>query len=102
MSVSSAKQQLLAYVQANHFKAITALKLNLKVSKLTDTQLATAATAGTYDQTYQSVMQMILPAYQQALKQAYDATSGPKGRAMLSADSAGAALLLKQLSPATP
>ena len=100
-SVTSAQKQLLTYMRLNHQKIITT-ELVLKVSASTDTELKAAATAGTYDQTYQSVMQTVLTSYQQAAKRAYDQTTGVKGRALLASDYNGATLLLQQVTSTTP
>jgi flagellar basal body-associated protein FliL len=101
LSLTSAQSQLLTYVQNNH-KKISSKSLNLKVSASTDSQLTASAAGGNYDQTFQQIMQTQLTNYEQALKQAYAQTKGPKGRQLLSNEYNGAQLLLKQLnSPAS-
>lgn len=96
-TVTSDQTQLLAYFKTNGLKITTATE-NLKVSTTVDAQLATAASAGTYDSTYQTVIQTALTNYSNALKIAYNQTKGPKGRALLSTDFDSTQLLIKQIS----
>ena len=102
VTMASAQQQLFTYMRANHLK-INAKGLNQKVSASQDTQLTSAVDAGTYDSVYVSTMQTTLSSYEQALKQAYNQTSGPVGKALLTDQFNGAELLVKQLgvSPAS-
>jgi len=96
LSLQSEQKDLITYLSNNGHK--TSLKeLNFKVSKTVDDQLATALTASSYDTTFKQAMQDSLTTYQNSLKQAYEQTSGPKGRALLQADFDAAQLLSKQL-----
>jgi len=97
-TVTSAQQQLLAYIGASGGK-VDPKQLELKVDSATDTQLKTAAAAGNYEQTYLSVMQSQLTDYKQYLKDAYGQISGAKGKALLNAQFDEAELLSQQLSP---
>ncbi len=96
-SVSSAQSQLLAYLRSNN-QSVSKSVLNQRVSTTTDAQLTTAASAGTYDSTYKTIVLAILNNYINALKTAYNQTKGPKGQALLNDDYNSAQLLLRQLS----
>jgi len=100
-SIGSQESQLTAYIKSVGQKYNTA-QLGLKLSSATDAQLTAAASAGTYDQTYQTVMQGVLTNYQNDLKKAYSQTTGPRGRTLLNADYNAAKLLLQQLTPTNP
>jgi hypothetical protein len=97
LSTSSAKTDLLALLATNGIK-YGAKDLSLTASTVTDQQLATAASASLYDQTFQSVMKTQLQRYSADLKTTYAGTSGPKTRALLSADYKESQLLLTQIS----
>ncbi len=95
-TVASAQNTLKLYLKNNSTK-LSPTVLNLKVSTTTDTLLTSAASAGTYDQTYATTMQTLLNTYKSDLQRAYGQAKGPKGKALLNADYDGATLLLKQL-----
>jgi hypothetical protein len=100
VTVTSAQAQLTAYLTSNKQKVDPKL-LTLKVSTTVDSQLTTAATAGTYTSAFQQVMTSQLGTYMTDLRSAYAKTSGKKGRAQLSSDYAQASLLIKQLNEAS-
>lgn len=99
LTIASSQSNLLAYLKQNKTK-INAKQLGLKISATTDTQLTTAESAGTYNQTYQTVMQNELSIYMSGLQQAYK-TAGKNGRALLTDEFNQAKLLKNQLGPAT-
>lgn len=96
-TLQSTQGQLITYLAKNH-KKVNPKQLNLKVSTATDKQLADAAAASTFNQTFHDISQAKLKGYQQALQQAYAHTKGPKGRQLLSDEYNGASLLLTQLN----
>jgi hypothetical protein len=100
LSLSSNQAELITLLQANKLK-INPKLLNAKVSTAIDTQLTNAETAGTYDQTYQTIMQNGLVQYQKDLNTAYQKSAGTKGGALLKSDNQQAGLLLEQLGAAT-
>ena len=95
LSLNSAQDQLVNYMTKNGFK-VKPKVLTQKVSTSIDTQLTNAATAGTYDQTFQDTIKSQLNTYTDDLKQAYGQISGKNGRALLSSDYNQAQLLLSQ------
>ncbi len=97
LTLTSAQQQLIQYMAINH-KKVNAKALDLKINPITDQQLTTAASNSTYDSTFRQVMQTELVNYKKALQAAYQQTSGPKGRALLTEEFNGANLLLTQLN----
>ena len=97
LSLASQQRQTVNYLKANHHKT-GSKELNLKVSKSTDAQLASALSASNYDPVFKSVMRNELKTYQNTLTEAYKQVAGPKGRALLSADYDAVQLLAKQLS----
>lgn len=97
LALTTAQSDLLAYLKTNG-KKVGDKTLNLQVSTTIDTQLTDAVTTNTYDQTFQQIMQNKLTVYQQALKQTFPQTKGPKGRALLQKQYTGAGLLLQQLT----
>lgn len=101
LSLTSSLADTVKYL-ANNGQKISTKILDSKVSTATDTQLVNAASAGTYDQTFQQVMQGKLTAYISDLQQAYRQTSGKNGHALLSDEYKQAQLLLTQLNAASP
>lgn len=97
LTVTSSQSQLFKYL-TNNKKKLASKQLNLKVSSATDTQLATAESATTFNTTYKQVMQTELNTYMNDLKAAYQQSSGKKGRALLSSDFDQAQLLANQLN----
>lgn len=98
-SLISSRDAMARYL-ANNGRKISNKIINAKVSTADDSQLAGAATAGTYDQTFQTVMKNKLTGYLNDLKQAYQQTSGKHGHALLNDDYDQAKLLLTQLNAA--
>lgn len=82
LSLASDQRTFLAYLKTIGSEPSKQL-LAAKHSNQSDTQLASAKQAGTYDQTYLSIAQKDLDAYALELKQAFDATSNPKERQLL-------------------
>ncbi len=95
-SVGSAQDQLIAYSKANKLGVSMAVK-KLRLNTTTSSQLATAATAGTYDTTYKLVIKDKLATYSAALKTAYIESSDVNIKDMLNTDYNSAQLLSKQL-----
>jgi hypothetical protein len=81
-SLTTSQSETLKYLAANK-KKISQKQLNLKVSAATDKQLADAAAAGTYNQTFHDILEAKLAAYGSALDQAYKQGPGPKGKTLL-------------------
>lgn len=96
-SLNSAQQQLIQYMK-NNGKKVSLKTLNLKIDSAIDQQLTTAAGNSTYESTFKQVMQSQLVNYEKSLRAAYQQTSGPKGRALLSQEFDGAQLLLQELN----
>lgn len=96
VSVASSQAQLIAF-SSSHGVKIDTKKLGLKIDVNVDNQLKTAVAAGTYDQTYSTVMQAQLKEYKQTLQQAYNQLSNPEGRNLLDDQFKQADLLLVQL-----
>jgi hypothetical protein len=101
VTIGSAQAQLINYMTVNGHKVKTK-DLEKSISANLDQELTTAITNNTYDNTYKQIMQSQLSDYQQAVRTAYQQTSGPKGRKLLSDQFNAAKLLLQQLnSPAS-
>jgi hypothetical protein len=96
-SIGSDQTKLFVYLKKAGIK-IKTTDLTLKESKATDLQLTNSAANGLYDQTYQQIMESQLASYQEDLKQAYNATSGKIGKALLGSEYKDASLLLLQLT----
>lgn len=97
LSLTSSQSALGKYLSNNGHK-VSLKTLNLKVSTSLDEQLANAATAATYDQTFQQIAKTKLNAYMNDLSQTYKLTKGKNGRALLNDDYNQAQLLLVQLN----
>lgn len=97
LSLQSEQKDLVQYLKNNGHKT-SPKQLNLKISKTLDNQLSAALTTSSYDSTFKQAMQDKLTSYQQALKQAFALTQGPKGRALLNDDYDATGLLIKQLN----
>lgn len=102
LSLSSAQSDMIQYLSVTGVKKIEPKALNLKVSAKTDKQLTDAAVASTYNETFHGLMKTKLETYQRDLQQAYNKTSGPNGRKLLSAQFDQAELLLVQLESEHP
>ncbi|HEY5153035.1 MAG TPA: hypothetical protein VII55_03600, partial [Candidatus Saccharimonadales bacterium] len=100
LSLTSSQAALVTYLSGNGQK-IKTKELNLKVSTTIDTQLTNATAAGTYDQTFQTIMQSQLTGYMNDLKQTYKQTNGKRGHVLLNTDYEQAKLLLTQLTSPT-
>jgi hypothetical protein len=68
-----------------------------KLNGQLDTELTNSQTAGTYDQTFQGILQSQLNSYKKDLAHTYNANTGPNGRAMLKNLYAQASLLQSQV-----
>jgi hypothetical protein len=101
LSLTSAQSALTNYLKVNGNKKISTELASINVSSSVDSQLTAAASAGTYDQTFRQIMQTDLGQYQNSLKLAYQKTTGPKGRALLTSDYHQAQLLVTQLNQIT-
>jgi hypothetical protein len=97
ISLSSSQATIIKYIISGGEKLKTTT-LDLKVSAATDAQLTSATTAGTYDQTFQTVMNAKLATYASDLQQAYKNTSNQNSRAFFSSDYKQVQLLLTQLN----
>lgn len=95
VSMTTAQQQTLAYLLANHTKVGTR-QLSLKQSATTTTDLSTALANSTFDSTFLSHIQSLLTTYSQDLNTAFKADTGPKGRQLLESQYKAAQLLLTQ------
>lgn len=95
LGVGSAKNETLNYLKTNKQK-VDSKVLALKHSKETDTSLANAQSAGTFDTTFIGILQNDLSSYSHSLQAAYKANPGPKGKALLSKQFNAAQLLLTQ------
>ena len=94
--ISSDQVATLAYMKKNGVK-VKAKQLKATLSASIDEQLTASAEAGTYDQTYKSVMGQQLTAYARHLQTTYKHTSGKKGHQLLTDNYRSAQLLLQQL-----
>lgn len=99
LTIASSQQKLINYLTKNGQK-VDAKQLALGVNPQNDQQLTAAAAAGTYDTTFQEVMESELNQYINGLNSTYNQASGKNGRALLSDQYCQAVLLLKQLNPA--
>lgn len=97
LSLASSQAALGKYLSTSGHK-VSLKTLNLKVSASLDNQLVNAATAATYDQTFQQIAKTKLTAYMNDLQQTYKLTRGKNGRALLNDDYNQAQLLMIQLN----
>jgi hypothetical protein len=95
-SITTDQSATLTYMQKNG-KKVNVKTLAKGVSASIDEQFTASAAAGTYDQTYKSVMEQQLQAYARHLQQVYKQTGGAKGHALLTSNYKSAQLLEKQL-----
>jgi hypothetical protein len=95
-TITTDQQNLVTYLAQNKVK-ITPAQLALKVSAKTDADLATALSAGVYDQTYTQAMTTVFTSYAQDINTAYKKTTGTNGRKILASQYKSAIVLLKQL-----
>ena len=96
-SLGSSQTAIITYLAANKLK-VKPKQLTLKINPQLDSELTNAAAAGTYDTTFQQIMQQQLTIYMKDLTQVYNQSTGKKGRALLSSDYNQAKLLQTQLS----
>lgn len=96
LSLGTSQSDMINYLAKNS-KKIKPSQINLRVSQTTDAQLASAAAAATYNETFKQVMRTKLSSYAQELQKAYLESSGEKGKALLSDEYTQAKLLLTQL-----
>lgn len=97
LSVSSAQAALVGDLLKGGHK-LSSKQLNLKLSPSIQTQLTSAAAAGTYDQAFQSLMKTELNAYSADLVKAYGQYKDQKSRSLLNNYYNQAKLLLTQLN----
>lgn len=97
LSLASSQAAIGKYLATGGHK-VNAKTLDLKISTSLDSQLTNAATAATYDQTFEQIVTTKLTAYMHDLSQTYKLTKGSKGRALLNDDYHQAQLLLTQLN----
>jgi hypothetical protein len=95
LSVTSANQALLTYLQNNGTKT-GKKQLSLKRDARTDTQLTSAIDSSNFDPVFLQIMQTQLTAYQRDLKAAYAANPGPNGKVLLESQYKAAGMLLTQ------
>jgi hypothetical protein len=95
-AIGSSESQTIAYLTQLKQK-INAKQLDLKISPTVDSQLSAAATAGTYDSTFQTIMNKQLDAYKADLSKAYD-QAGPHGKVLIKDAFDQAKLLQAQLT----
>ena len=95
-SLATDQSATLTYMATNG-KKVKPKDLVAKNSASLNAQLAASVEAGTYDQTYQSVMTQQLQTYMQDMQKVYKQTNGKKGHALLDTNYRNANLLLKQL-----
>jgi hypothetical protein len=96
-SVTSSQGSIIRYLVGSGRK-LQPQTLNLKLSASTDAQLKNAIAAATYDQTFQSVMNIKLTSYSNDLTQAFNSTTNPNSRAVFKNDYKQAKLMLIQLN----
>lgn len=96
-SLTSDQSRILAYLKTNHVK-VNPATLNVKESKTTDSQLTSAAQSGLYDQTYTTIIQSQLSAYEADLQQTYNVSTGQVGKKLLKSEYSNAQLLVTQLT----
>lgn len=93
LSITSDQQIFLAYLKALGSEPSKQV-LAARRDSTSDSQLAAAKQAGTYDQTYMTITQKSLTTYAAGLKRTYDATSSPKERLLLKSAYQHAQLLI--------
>ncbi len=99
LSLSSENQQLLSFLNANGVKLSTA-QLALKQNSRTDAALQAAAASSTYDTAFLTAMQGDMSTYVSDLKVAFNASTNPKEKQLLSTEYKDALLLNQQLTSA--
>jgi len=95
LTLTSSQQQLLAYLKQNHQKVDDKV-LALKHSTQTDSSLSNAVATNTFDPVFVGILQNDLANYAQAVRTAYKASPGPKGKALLQKEYDSAQLLIQQ------
>jgi hypothetical protein len=95
--VSSSNNSLLTYLQKDGYK-FSQQQLNFRISKTIDSEISTAETAGTFNQTFASIISSQLSSYMNDLNKAYNVTSGTHGKALLVSDYKQVKLLIKELN----
>lgn len=98
LSLGTARGDMIVYLGKTGVKKIEPKILGQKISLQTDKQLADAAVASTYNQTFRELMKAKLQRYKLDLQQAYDKTEGPNGRKLLEDQFKQAELLEIQLN----
>lgn len=97
LTISSDQAELTNFLAKNG-KKLTKKQLALKQSATTDSTLQAAASSGTYDSTFISVLQTQLKTYQTSLSQAFKGASSASEKALLKGEFDNATLLLEQSS----
>ncbi len=97
LSVASAQTDLLALLKKNGV-VYSVKQLSLTQSAATDQQLATAASASLYDQTFDTIMKSQLQTYSNDIKTVFVTSKSATLRTLLNNDYKGAQLLLTQVS----
>jgi hypothetical protein len=96
-AVKSSQSDLVKLLVANN-KKVDEKKANLKVSATADTQLTSAAASGTYNSTFNEIMQEQLKTYKSDLNATYAKTTSTQSRKLLKSQYDQAELLSQQLS----
>ncbi len=96
LSVSSQRDDLLAYLAKNHY-TVKPKSLMLKHDATVDQQLEAARSSSTFDTAYGDVMKRELTSYQKDLRSAYK-TAGPTGKTLLTKQYDQTQLLLTLLT----
>lgn len=104
LSLATAQQNTLSYIQTNHHK-VKDKELNLLVSATTDQKLTEASTENNYNPVFQQIITSELAKYERLLKAA-NASAGPNGRKLTAQQFNDEQLLKQQLAnggnPFTP
>lgn len=96
LSITTAQQQLLAYLSAHGTKLGTK-QLALTKNASTDAAITAAVASSNLDAVYTSIMKTELQAYENAVKDAYGGAKSTAEKQLLSNEYSGAVLLLQQL-----
>lgn len=100
VSLTSSQTDLLGYLALNGLGKVGPKVLDQKISAKTDTDLTAAVAADTFNPTFHEVMKQGLTEYRVSLEQAFDKTTGEKGRELLTNQYRESELLVEQLNAA--
>lgn len=95
LSLTTDQQDMTSYL-AKHGKKLGDKQLALKQNARTDQTLSAAQVSGTYDSTFQSVIQDQLKAYAASLNQAYGTATNPTEQQLIKTQYEHAQLLLQK------